>query len=112
MTLVIVDDNARVRAIIRRIVEDLADRVVECDDGEAAVSACREVRPDWILMDLRLRGIDGIETTRAIRADWPEARVVIVTNYDEDDLRRAAADAGAAAYVVKDDLLALRDVLA
>lgn len=111
MRLLIVDDNARVRTMIRSIVEDLAESVDECEDGESAVERCRAARPDWVLMDLRLGGIDGIEATRMIVDDAPSVRVAIVTNYDEDDLRAAARAAGAAAYVVKNDLLALRDLL-
>jgi CheY-like chemotaxis protein len=116
MKLLIVDDNAAMRSLIRSLVADLADDIVECDDGAAAVLAfaaqqSEGVLPDWVLMDLRMQPMDGLQATRAIRAQCPAARVVIVTSYNDARLRAEATRCGAYGYVLKEDLLTLRHLL-
>ena len=103
--VLIVEDDAHVRRVLRRILAGVTSDVVECETGTDAARVFAETRPDVVLMDIRLPGIDGLAATREIRAATPDARVVIVTNHDEAPLRRAAAEAGAAAYVLKDGLL-------
>src|SRR5262249_27502321 len=99
------------RRMIRRMVAGVADQISECDDGAAACSIYGELRPDWVLMDIDLGQVNGITATRRIKAEYPEARVVIVTNYDDRPLREAAKVAGACGYVLKEDLFALLRIL-
>jgi CheY-like chemotaxis protein len=111
-TLMIVDDNARMRATIRSILSPLrADTVVECGNGLDAIAKFEEVRPDCVLMDLSMPGLDGIAATKRIREIDPDAQVVIVTDFSDAAFRRAAADAGASDYVTKDNLFKLLDIL-
>jgi CheY-like chemotaxis protein len=110
-SLFIVDDNARIRATIRSIVGPIADHVVECVDGLEAVERYADERPDWVLMDVSMPRLDGISAARRIRDVDPGARIIMVTDYDDPKLRRAAADAGVVAYVGKDDLFALLAIL-
>ncbi len=112
MTLLIVDDNQDVRRMIRSLIEDLMTEVHECEDGAQAVAAYDQHRPDWVLMDIEMREMDGIAATRHIVAAFPEAKVCIVTNYDDTRLREASRRAGACEYVVKENLLRLRELLA
>jgi len=63
-------------------------------------------------MDIKMKDVDGIDATRRIRARWPAAQIVIVTDYDDATFREAARDAGACEYVVKDSLVDVRRVLA
>lgn len=109
MKVLIVDDHPAVRALLRMVVA--ADEVHECGSGSNAVAAYAAHRPDVVLMDIAMPGVDGIAATRQIRALDPDARVVIVTHYDESDLRESARDAGACGYVLKEDLLELRRLL-
>jgi CheY-like chemotaxis protein len=112
ITLLIADDNAGVRAAIRSVVGDLAGRVVECEDGLRAIALYDQLHPDWVLMDVSMPQLDGISATRRIRAGDPRARVVIVTDHGDTQVRRAATDAGAEAFVTKDDLFRLTEILA
>jgi len=112
MTVLIVDDHAQVRRIIRSVIADLAMEIRETGTAEEALTLCADSPPDWVLMDIQLPGLDGLAAARVIIASWPAVRVCIVTNYDDLALRATASDAGAAAYVVKENLLVLREILA
>ena len=111
MKLLIVDDNAAMRRMLRRLLGDHAGVTLECDDGAQAVEIYTRHRPDWVLMDIEMKGLDGLEATSQIRAIDPDARIVIVTNFEDASLRTAAAKAGACGYVLKDNLIELRALL-
>lgn len=111
MTILIVEDNREMRRIMKAIVAGLAHRVEERANGCDALTAYATCRPDWVLIDVRLPGMDGIAAVREIRSRFPDARLLIVTQYDDCGLRQAAQAAGASDYVLKDDLLRLRALL-
>ncbi|MBS1796607.1 MAG: response regulator transcription factor [Acidobacteria bacterium] len=108
MKFLIVDDNAEMRASIKLNLRRFAPEFRECGDGAEALETFIDFRPDWVLMDLAMPRTDGIAATRAIVAADPQAKVCIVTNYDDDELRAASRQAGARAFFVKDDLTELR----
>jgi DNA-binding NarL/FixJ family response regulator len=97
--------------MIRRFIGDLASEISETDDGDSALDAYAAFLPDWVLMDIEMKHTNGIVATERIRAAYPEANIVIVTNYDDDSLRERAMAAGARGYVLKENLLALRSML-
>jgi CheY-like chemotaxis protein len=111
LSLLIVDDDQQMRSLIRSIVADLADSITECGDGSEAQLCYVEQRPDWVLMDLMMPQMSGLAATRQIMAFDPAARIVIVTGHEGQSLREAARSAGACAYVSKDNLLDLREIL-
>ena len=112
MNILIVDDNLQMRRMVKTLVRDLVECVFECGDGAGALPAYTEHGPDWVLMDIDLPEVDGISATRQIIAAHPAARVMIVTNYDDADLRETARLAGACEYVVKENLIDIRRILA
>jgi CheY-like chemotaxis protein len=111
MRLLIVEDNAGMRRLLISLISDLIGRVRECTDGSEALSAYREFQPDLVLMDIKMEKVDGIAATQQIRAEFPGARIAIVTDYDDARLREAARLAGACGYVLKENLLAIRALL-
>ena len=111
LRLLIVDDNAEVRRMIRRYVADLAGEISEIDDGAKAFDAYAAFLPDWVLMDIEMKHTNGIVATERIRAAYPQANIVIVTTHDDDCLRERATAAGACGYVLKENLCALRSML-
>lgn len=114
MKVLIVEDNAEMRRLLRSLVGRLAEAVYECEDGAEALSAYGEAHltaADWVLMDVVMSGLDGLRATRLLRAAWPDARVCIVTAHDQPGLREAAAEAGASGYVLKEQLHAVRRIL-
>lgn len=110
-SILIVDDNPLMRRALKALLSDLAPVCYECGDGNAALAAYRQHRPDWVLMDLKLAGTDGLAVTALLRAADPSARVLIVTTYDDPALREAALEAGACGFVLKENLSKLRSLL-
>jgi CheY-like chemotaxis protein len=111
MKILIVEDNERVRELIKRVVAEICDEVYECSDGAEALAAYDVGQPDWVLMDIEMKNLDGLSASHRIKAAHPGARIVIVTRHDDTDLRKAAHDAGACEYVLKDNLLELKRLL-
>ncbi|MCB8907071.1 MULTISPECIES: response regulator transcription factor [Streptomyces] len=104
--VVLADDQTLVRAGFRSILSDEEDLQVvgEAGDGEQAIALARELRPDVVLMDIRMPVLDGLEATRRITADerLEGVRVVILTTFDADDHVYGALRAGASGFLVKD----------
>ena len=100
------------REMINLVLHDVADEIAERSDGDEALAAYREFAPDWVVMDIGMERVDGLQATRQIVATFPLARIVILTQYDDPALRQAALEAGAQAYVTKSNLLPLRQLLA
>ncbi len=112
MKILIADDDARVRKMVKQIVAGLASEVYEASDGGEAIAICAAERPDWVLMDLRMKPIDGLRAIAQIKARFPEVRIAIVSQYDDDELRAEATRVGACAYVLKENLQELTGILA
>ncbi len=102
--ILIADDQALVRVGLRKILEAEADATVvgEAADGEDAVAAARRLRPDLVLMDIRMPVLDGIEATRRIARDQPTTRVLILTTFGLDTYVYDALRAGASGFMLKD----------
>ncbi len=109
--ILIADDDARMRQVLSQIVTGLATEVYEARDGGEAVGIYAAQQPDCVLMDLRMKPVDGLRATAQIKARFPEARIVIVSQYDEPELRQAAQEAGASVYLLKEDLSELPALL-
>lgn len=97
--------------MVKQIVGGLAYDICEAGDGGEAIAVCAEERPAWVLMDVRMKPIDGLRATAVIKTRFPETRIVIVSQFDDGELRAEADRAGACAYVLKDDLQQLRGIL-
>lgn len=103
LKIMLVDDHYLVRMGLASVIGLEPDMAVcaEASSGEQAMAMFREHRPDVILMDLRLPGMSGLETTRAIRREFPDARVIVLSTYISDEEIYTALQAGAMAYLVK-----------
>lgn len=111
MTILIVEDNPTVRRLIRRATCDIADNVVECEDGADSLEAYVAHRPDIVLMDVRMPRMDGLTATRKLLRAYPAAKVIILTDYNDDELRSAAREAGACAFALKHNLTELEEII-
>jgi DNA-binding NarL/FixJ family response regulator len=104
ITVVLADDHAVVRAGLTQVLanEDDVELVGAASDGAEAIELALEVKPDVVLMDLSMPGVDGVEATRRIREHLPETHVVILTSFSDRVKILEALDAGAAGYLLKD----------
>ena len=107
----VVDDNADMRVLICSLVSGVAQEVVECAGGEEAVARFAIERPDWTVMDVVMPGVDGLVATRRIKARFPDARIVVVTQHDDAVVRDLAFGAGATEFLNKGDLTRLEGIL-
>lgn len=115
--LILADDHAVVREGTRQLLERYPDLKVvgEAADGEQAVKLARQLRPDLVVMDVRMPRLSGVEATRRIKAECPEVGVLVLTAYDDDEYVFALLEAGANGYLLKtaetEELVkAIRDV--
>ena len=115
--VMIVDDHPLVRVGMATVVNQQSDMtiVAETDSGHRALELFRRHRPDVVLMDMRLRGDSGARATSALMAEFPDARVLMISNYEGDEEIRQALAAGAKGYlfksIVEDELVdAIREI--
>jgi len=111
MKIMIVDDHAEMRRLLRSMLSDLASELTECTDGAEAVVAFAQHRPDWTIMDINMKGMNGLEATRRIQKQFAGSRIVVLTQHDTPQMRAAALQAGACAFVSKDNLAELSAIL-
>ncbi len=102
--VIVVDDQRIVRTGLARILapEDGFEVVAECGDGDEVAAAVAEHTPDLVLMDVRMRRMDGVTATRLLNDDASAPPVLVLTTFDDDDVLWGALDAGAAGFVLKD----------
>lgn len=103
MRLLLVEDYRFIRRLVRDLLASMpgAEVVAEASSGEEAVALAHELRPDVVLMDLSLEGMNGMEATEIVRRELPEVRVLIVSRHVEAEYLLAAVRAGACGYLPK-----------
>jgi CheY-like chemotaxis protein len=109
--VMIVDDHPEMRSLIRNLLDGVAQEFVECTNGEEAVAGFVTERPDWTTMDIVMPGMDGLAATRRIKAQFPDARILIITQHDNRRLRTSAQEAGATGFLGKEELTLLADMI-
>jgi DNA-binding NarL/FixJ family response regulator len=102
--ILLVDDQRLMREGLRILLELEPDLKIvgEAQDGQAGLEAYEQLQPDVVLMDVRMPGMDGVEATWRLRERWPEARVIILTTFDDDEYVFEGLRAGALGYLLKD----------
>ena len=117
LRILICDDHAVVREGLRALIATEADMEVvgEANDGEKAVAAFRALNPDVTLLDMVMPRTDGLEAIRIIKGEYPQAKILVLTSFAEDDMVFPAIKSGALGYLLKDSspdelIRAIRDV--
>ena len=111
MRIMLVDDHPGFRGIVKNLLQGPGMEFLECGDGDSAVQEFARFCPDLVLMDIAMKGTDGLAAAARIRGCAPHAEIVMLTQYDDPELRLAAQQAGAAGYLLKDDLSQLQDLM-
>ena len=107
----IVDDNAKMRKMIRMFIFRDNDIVVECADGSEAVSTFREFHPDLVFMDIEMNKMDGFSATEKIYEQDPTAKVVFVTGQNTLAYRKKASSMNASGFILKENLSELENII-
>jgi CheY-like chemotaxis protein len=107
----IVEDHASTRKLLRKFLDMPGITFCECASGDEAVSRAREFKPDWVTMDVHMPGRDGFQSTKALRAEYPSARIIIVTGLNEPHFQQLCDSVGAVGIIFKENLIALRMML-
>lgn len=107
----IVDDNELMRKAIIENVTDKNDQIIECKNGEAALLSLNDFNPDWILMDIKMKKMNGFISAEKILKEKPETNIAFVTNHDIDSYREMAKTLGIQHYFLKNNLLSIRNKL-
>ena len=97
--------------MIRDYLPALCEEVFECGSGQKAFELYERYQPDWVLMDWEMPGMDGAAAIRQIVSRYPEARICMVTAFNEEAIRCEAVNAGAVSFVLKDNLFELESIL-
>jgi DNA-binding NarL/FixJ family response regulator len=107
MVFLIADDNSRMRASIKHFLSTRIPNhhmIHEAADGGAAIELYERAHPDWVLMDIQMEPVDGLVASRTILAAHPDAKIIILTNYDDSGYRQAAKALGTRAFILKEHL--------
>lgn len=107
MKILIADDNPKMRQMIKNVLTaniKNIDTIYECENGREAIDLYSKHHPDWTLMDIKMDPVDGLLAARVIKAADREAKIVLVTSYDEDSYRQEAKKISIFAYVLKENL--------
>ena len=111
MNILIVDDSVNVRRMIKEILADSIDEIYECGDGLSAVEAYQKYKPDIVLMDIKMKKLNGLLATERIMKINAKAKVIIVSNYDDDFMRTETKRIGALQYFTKEDIYKLPEYI-
>jgi two-component system, chemotaxis family, chemotaxis protein CheY len=110
LKILVADNDSRWRRFVRSLLLPYG-AVSECDDGASAVLAFHKIRPDWVIMDVAMEPMDGLSAVRKIKSDFPNARVIFLSQFSEPEFRFEAAQLGAVAYIMKDDIDHLEELI-
>ena len=111
MKLLLVDDNERMRNVLRTLFSPIFDEVVECSDGTEAIVEFESLQPDWTIMDIKMKEMDGITATKKIREQYPEAKIIITSQYNDETIVETSIESGAIEFVNKDDLERIEEII-
>ena len=107
MNILLVDDNSKIRSYVKKLLirklKNL-ENIYECADGKTAIDLYQSSHPDWVVMDIMLPEMDGLEATRLILEKDPKAKIIILTQYNDVVYREAAKNIGAFDFLSKENL--------
>lgn len=111
MRVMIVDDNASIRGMLRSMLLSSVDDFCECSDGSEALDSYRRSHPDWVLMDIKMKKMDGFEATETILSSFPDAKIIMITQYDDPKLLEKARRSGARDCILKENLFRIGQII-
>lgn len=116
MKILIVDDSIRMRKLIKAMLKQNQSpteiiEFYECNDGCYALEEYEKIHPDWVLMDIAMKKMNGLDASALIRNRFPDAKIMIVTDYDDVLFREKAKLYGINNYILKENLSQINDII-
>lgn len=111
MKLLIVDDNPKIRFLLRNLCEHLFEDIYECEDGDEAIKFCRIEKPEWVLMDIKMKRVDGFIATREIKKSVPDTRIIMISQYKDHNFIEEAYRSGAVNFINKENLVNIESII-
>jgi len=111
MKVLIVDDNSEVRQMIRRFIRDIAAEIEECADADDVLTIYKLFLPDWVLLDIEMKKSSGLGVAKQLMQSFPNASIIFLTSFDDDNLRNIAREIGSKGFVLKENLSVLCEIL-
>ncbi len=112
MKYLIVDDNERFREYLREVITERGDSCAELSDGKELNKVYEFYEPDVVLLDIRMKEVGGFEAARSLVNNCPDACIIIISNYSDKYFRAKALKVGAKAFLAKDNISALWQIVA
>jgi CheY-like chemotaxis protein len=109
--LLIVEDSEQFRRMLVGILKAYYDEIYECSDGKDAKAAYAKYKPDWVVMDIEMKEMDGLTATKKLKSAFPDSHVVIMTQFRDLEIQKEATSAGADKFILKDNILELKDII-
>jgi len=111
LKLLIVDDNPDIRELLKNICVDYFTKIFECEDGLDAVKIYEEEKPDWVLMDIKMKYLDGITATKQIIEKYPGAKIIILSQYNDKNIVKTSLNSGALKFIPKEDMMKVEEII-
>jgi two-component system, chemotaxis family, chemotaxis protein CheY len=111
LSVLVVDENVKMRSMITEIIKIKTKNVIECTKGIDALEEYKVHNPNWIVIDAKMKRMDGLTATELVHQYFPSAKVMVVSQDDTPEMRQAAHHAGATVFVPKENLLEILDTL-
>ena len=111
MHILVAEENVDMRETIKSVLSAIPATFHQCGNGRNAIREYVRLQPDWVVMDIRMPGLDGLRATEIIKAFDPAAKVVLITDYDDAAFRAEAARLHADGYVLKENLADVREII-
>jgi len=109
--LLVVEDSEKFRKMLVSVLKGYYDEIYECSDGREVKSAYAKYMPDWVVMDVEMKDVDGLTATKTLKSEYPNAHVVIMTQLCDPELQFEAACAGAENFISKENILELKNLM-
>jgi DNA-binding NarL/FixJ family response regulator len=107
LKILLAEDSPKMRQMIKSLLTaniNNIDTIYECENGQQAIEIYNRHRPEWILLDIKMEPVDGLSAARIIKVKNTQAKIVFITNYDEESYREEAKKISVYAYVLKENL--------
>ena len=109
MKLLIIDDNKPIRQMIKDILENKFEHIYEHHDGLGAEEKYTECMPDFVVIDIKMKNVDGIQATKNIIKKYPQSRIIVISQYSDEETINESYSAGAIKFISKENLTDLID---